>query len=798
MNNFTGLTAIKATGASTEGGTVNGIEIGGYSTITNDATLDVTADATGTADANGLQINSGDNTLPTLNSLAATSEDGTAKGINADGGTNTVNVTTNVSAEATGSGNAGGVNTTGDAELTTTIGGTLTATAANGDAAAVNAASSGNTTVTVNGTTTVEAPNGSEYGGATIVNNGGTGTVTFNANGAMSATGNRAGGVNGAGAGTTTINGNGNTVTLKGTDSSAAALVTGGSKVTLINLKMDSQAPDKKAYSIFAYGTDGAEVNLEGTTIASSTTTNSAADIAYQNGSSAVGQDLNITIDSTSGITGAANVVDDSGTPSADNDSAALGAINITNAGIWNVTGSSNLNASGESSLTNTGLVDMTKDGTTAEKQVSSKLAVKSLTHNGNLIMDVSPEKVTTGDQIVTTTTSGSGKIKANILASEQDATYKDFLDTALITATGTADGNYSVTNNGDNNLEVGNWTYSLQPMKQADGSTIYHLVNNDLLSNKGKTIVSSVVSPDYWYYETNALYSDINNFNGARKDHDVWAHMVHNKTTLSNFSDQSGVDDVDSQYSGVVVGIDKKFSQSAKGSFWGGIMGGYGKASESFTGGDADLNSAHVGVYGVYRTTTDWYVGSILKYNRYSTDISSTTSAGTAGGVHTSDDLSQTGWGLSVIGGKRFTNNKGWFVEPQLELGYHRISEGDYTLGGTRVNVDAMTSKRVRAGFNVGKTIAYQSGANLDVFAQASMIHEFGGDGQITASNKYYPNNGSDNLEAKFDGTWGQYKLGLNYNTAKGDNGILALTYNQGSRRHSPLGFELSYNWTF
>lgn len=100
----------------------------------------------------------------------------------------------------------------------------------------------------------------------------------------MSATGNRAGGVDSAGAGTTTSNGTA-IVTLKGTDSSAAALVTGGAKVKLINVKMDSQAPDKKAYSIFAYGTDGAEVNLEGTTIASSTTTNNAADIAYQNGS---------------------------------------------------------------------------------------------------------------------------------------------------------------------------------------------------------------------------------------------------------------------------------------------------------------------------------------------------------------------------------------------------------------------------------------------------------------------------------------------------------------------------------
>ena len=143
-------------------------------------------------------------------------------------------------------------------------------------------------------------------------------------------------------------------------------------------------------------------------------------------------------------------------------------------------------------------------------------------------------------------------------------------------------------------------------------------------------------------------------------------------------------------------------------------------------------------------------------------------------------------------------TNNKGWFIEPQLELGYHRIGDGEYTLGGSHVKVDAMTSKRVRAGFNVGKTIAYKSGANLDVFAQASLIHEFGGDGKITTYNKYYPNNGSDNLETKFDGTWGLYKLGLNYNTAKGDNGIVALTYNKGSHRSSPLGFELTYNWTF
>lgn len=781
-----GSSVVPVTAESTGSGDVTAVSASNNGTIENVSNVTATANS---GSAYGVTLGAGTNTVKTINNIIATTTSGAyAIGVNATAGTNNLDVAGNVETTNNGTtGKSAGINNADSATLTTTVSGYIKATSnatGNTAAAAVNSSSSGDTTVTVIGTTTAEAPNGD----VSVTNNTGTGNVILNAGDAMSAIGDWASGAIDTNGGTTTINGEGNTLTVKGKTFITVAQVANGSTVNLNNVQADAQDPGGLAYSVF--DTDkAANVNLIGTTIASSTSINNAADVYYANSISAAGDTLKVTIDNASSLTGAAKAADDD---------AAKGAINITNAGTWNVTGNSNLNASGVSSLNNTGLVDMTKDGTTAEKQDSSKVAVKYLTHNGNLIIDVSPEKVTAGDQIVTTTTSGNGKIKANILASEQDATYKDFLDTALITATGTADGNYSVTNNGDNNLEVGNWTYSLQPMKQDDGSTIYHLVNNDLLSNKGKTIVSSVVSPDYWYYETNALYSDINNFNGARKDHDVWAHMVHSKNTRTNVWDGTGVGDVDTQYNGVVVGIDKKFSQTAKGSFWGGLMGGYGKVSNDFVGGDADLNSAHVGIYGVYRTNTDWYVGSILKYNRYSSDIKSTTAAGTTGGVRTNDDLSQTGWGLSVIGGKRFTNNKGWFIEPQLELGYHRIGDGEYTLGGSHVKVDAMTSKRVRAGFNVGKTIAYKSGANLDVFAQASLIHEFGDDGKITTYNKYYPNNGSDNLETKFDGTWGLYKLGLNYNTAKGDNGIVALTYNKGSHRSSPLGFELTYNWTF
>ena len=510
------------------------------------------------------------------------------------------------------------------------------------------------------------------------------------------------------------------------------------------------------------------------------------------------------TYDSASSITGAANT---------EIDSAGLAAINITNAGTWNVTGDSNLNATGTGSLTNTGKVDMTKDGTTATTQSFSTMKLNSLTNNGEIVMDVSPKNISNGDQIVTTTASGSGTIKANILASEADAAGQDFLESMdstntnpLIKVIGNNSSNYTVSNNGNNNLEVGNYTYSLQPYTytDADGNkvTAYRLINNALLSNKGKTVVSSIVSPDYWYYETNALYTDINNFTNARKEHDVWAHFVHSKTTINDAWSgpvADGADsDVDTKYNGVVFGINKKFSQTKRGTFWGGILGGYGKGSNDFTGGDADTDSAHIGIYGVYRTNTNWYVGSILKYNRYKTDIESMTAAGSAGGVHTSDDMSQNGWGISVIGGKRFTNNKGWFVEPQLEFGYHRIGDGEYTLGSEHVDVDAMTSKRMRAGINFGKSFAYKSGANLDVFAQASLVHEFGADTKVTTYNSYSPNDGTDSFDTDYSGSWGLYKLGVNYNTPRGNNAIFALTYNKGGHRSSPVGVELTYNWTF
>jgi outer membrane autotransporter protein len=72
--------------------------------------------------------------------------------------------------------------------------------------------------------------------------------------------------------------------------------------------------------------------------------------------------------------------------------------------------------------------------------------------------------------------------------------------------------------------------------------------------------------------------------------------------------------------------------------------------------------------------------------------------------------------------------------------------------------------------------------------------VHEFGGDYTVNISDRA----GSEAFDVGCGGSWGLYKVGVNYNAVKGNNAIFALTYNKGGHRSSPLGVELTYNWAF
>ncbi|MEG1413504.1 MAG: autotransporter outer membrane beta-barrel domain-containing protein, partial [Acidaminococcaceae bacterium] len=482
---------------------------------------------------------------------------------------------------------------------------------------------------------------------------------------------------------------------------------------------------------------------------------------------------------------------------------AGLGAGNKAdvNSSVWEVTGDSDLRGN----LNNTGVVTFKPQ----TPNTYSTITAEALTGAGGLYeMNTTIKNQTAGrqaDLVVATgakeLTTGTGAI---VIKNDDSkvAWYQKRMEQALVITPVGSTAKFTVDNYGagNNNYELGAWNYNLKEgiiTKEEQtkfgygeatiGQTGWHLANAGL-SAKGEAALGSVLSPDIWYLEAGALANQMGKFNAKRQGTEMWAQAVHNKLKVNDTINHIGVagNQVEQSFNGVTVGIDRLMSTGKDGQFWGGLMFGYGTGGIDHSFGNTDNNSAHVGLYGVYKTNSDWYVSGLAKFNRYKTEVDVTGRDGIFG----SDEFNQNGWGVAIMAGKKFVRSNGYFIEPQIELDYHKINSVDYNLSGMDVNVDGTTSKRARLGFALGRDHSYQDGAQLSTFFKASLVHEFDGKTDV----RLY----GEPFETDFSGTWGQFKLGVDFKNAKNFGYNAALTYEKGGRRTSPVGFELGANWTF
>jgi outer membrane autotransporter protein len=758
QNIFTGTgNTINVTGTGNSDSVANGIDISGGSTVQSAVPFNITVTAKNDTNANGIlyAAGTGNNNITNLQDVSVQTNTGLATGIKVEKlATGSNSLTLNGKLNVSGADGVTDNVAYGIFNRSTDAASTLAVTAAKD--------------------ITVTAPTGI----GAIVRADNVSSTTMDFQGALNVTASSAEGVLATSGSKVTLRGSNQEpgiLKVRGTGYYVGVGVGIGAQVTLDNVSLDANGGT--GYEVLGI-TGGGTVNLVSSKLASATKSLNAAAVMYTNSYNSQGENLNLNIDSNSSLTGTAQV---------EKESSANGGIAVNNAGLWNVAGSSNLGNGG--SLTNTGTLDMTQDGS-----AYTKLQVGNLVNNGTVIMNA--DLLTAqGDQIVANTASGNATVLLAYSASEAKTITEDNFKSPDFVIADNATATYSVGNNGANRLELGTIALKMAPYTNADGKTAYHLVMADF-SNRVKAAGTSVIDPDIWYLETDALYEQIGSFDANRKEHDLWARAVHRKLTMNNsFASRTqevvSGNDLDTNFSGVEIGMDRKLSQNAKETIWGGVMLGYGKGTTDMASGNSDLASFNAGLYSVYKASNGWYLGGLVKYNHYKTDLEASTSSVLTGTEDFSDNVGQNGWGLSAIGGKRFQNNKGWFVEPQLELGYHQINSGDYTLGDMDVKVDGLISRRVRAGVGLGRTISYHNGSNLSAFVKASLIHELDGEGDVRI-------NGVTTLKRDFGGTWGQYKLGLNYNSKRGNNALLALTYEKGGHRSSPLGIEASYNWSF
>lgn len=121
--------------------------------------------------------------------------------------------------------------------------------------------------------------------------------------------------------------------------------------------------------------------------------------------------------------------------------------------------------------------------------------------------------------------------------------------------------------------------------------------------------------------------------------------------------------------------------------------------------------------------------------------------------------DYHATGYGLSMEYGKRFGTAAG-YVEPQIQLLFSRLGSADYDAvsdfdGDKKMHVhqNSMSSFIGRLGIAAGR--ATEKG---NLYAKASILHEFKGDTAVTFSAE---GEDTSRVEQDFGDTWAELTIG-------------------------------------
>ena len=289
-------------------------------------------------------------------------------------------------------------------------------------------------------------------------------------------------------------------------------------------------------------------------------------------------------------------------------------------------------------------------------------------------------------------------------------------------------------------------------------------------MSDAGKTILN-MSRANY----NQAVYMDtLNKRMGEARylDEDqegLWVRMRHDKTDKD-----TGFEISTNMYE---LGYDKKYeSKDGNGYHRRGVAIDYmdGDTSYDDIAGSGETNRKGIWVYDTWFGNKGHYTDYIAKWGHLenSFDLYTKTRGEKVSGEYDNDVYSISAeWGYKNIlneDKENPENNKDkWYIEPQLQMQYARVTGADYTTSqGTDVFVDGIDSLIARAGFRLGKDFGDDRKSTF--YVKADVLHEFLGDQDITVKDKTTDGIartiGYDN-----DGTW--YTVGLGFSTMLSDH---------------------------
>ena len=182
----------------------------------------------------------------------------------------------------------------------------------------------------------------------------------------------------------------------------------------------------------------------------------------------------------------------------------------------------------------------------------------------------------------------------------------------------------------------------------------------------------------------------------------------------------------------GIQAGVDHRI-RTNNGDWIVGFTAGAGYASlDMGASGTGNATQWNIGVYGLWLNDAGWYASTTAKYNALDQHVSSVTGEG----IPVSAAYNLNGYTVSVEGGRRFTLDQGWFVEPQAEWTLTHGGAAAYTTNtGLPVNVNAATAQLGRLGVSFGKKIVLSDQDFVEPYMRLSAVRQFSGDNAVVVA---------------------------------------------------------------
>ncbi|MEI9542668.1 autotransporter outer membrane beta-barrel domain-containing protein [Citrobacter braakii] len=203
--------------------------------------------------------------------------------------------------------------------------------------------------------------------------------------------------------------------------------------------------------------------------------------------------------------------------------------------------------------------------------------------------------------------------------------------------------------------------------------------------------------------------------------------------------------------------------------------------------GGDSTIGSTGGGLYATWFDNDGYYVDGVLKYNRFSNELRTRMSDGTA----VKGDYSQNGFGGSLEAGKTFSLNDNTWAQPYVRTTAFRTDAKDISLNnGMKASIGTTKSLQAEAGVNLGMNLDI-AGKTVKPYLKAAINHEFSDNNKVRINDRY-------DFTNDISGTTGKYGAGVSAQLTPNAEVWAEANYQKGVNIESPVtgsvGFRINF----